>query len=323
MLVLGGTGTLGQALVRRMLGGANGAPRAIRVLSRDEAKQHDMREALGAADLDFRIGDVRDASAVLGALKGIDLVFAAAALKQVPFCEYQPFEAVLSNVVGPQNLVCAVRDHALSVETVVGISTDKACKPVSVMGMTKALQERIFVDANRHCDGTRFVAVRYGNVIASRGSVVPLFRRQLAQGRALTVTSLEMTRFLLTLDQAVDTVVDAAYTAKRGEIYVPRVPSARVVDVARAVAGDANARIEVTGVRPGEKLHEILLSEEELPFVARRGDYYALTPQLPELQDPAGAPGAPRLAALDREYTSATDLLTLDAIRALLAAAGA
>ena len=189
--------------------------------------------------LRFRIGDVRDFDSVVAAVKDADVVIHAAALKQVPTCEYFPTEAVRTNVGGSSNLTRAIREHAPQVETVVGLSTDKACKPINVMGMTKALMERILIEANLDAsNGTRFVCVRYGNVIASRGSVVPLFREQIAQGGPVTITMREMTRFLLSLDQAVDTVMACARDAQPGETYVPRAPAARIVDVAAVMIGD-------------------------------------------------------------------------------------
>ncbi|MBA4185938.1 MAG: polysaccharide biosynthesis protein, partial [Acidobacteria bacterium] len=211
ILVTGGTGSLGQTLVGRILTGEMGRPAQITVFSRDEAKQHYMRleflHRKTATDdviyqnsrdiLNFRIGDVRDYSALLAAMRETDIIFHAAALKQVPSCEYFPFEAVQTNIYGAQNVVRAIRENNLPVETVVGISTDKACKPINVMGMTKALQERVLIEANRDCPNTNFMCVRYGNVIASRGSIVPLFVEQVRKNQPITITLEEMTRFLL------------------------------------------------------------------------------------------------------------------------------
>jgi FlaA1/EpsC-like NDP-sugar epimerase len=299
VVVTGGTGSLGQVLVRRLLGGEMGLPRQIVVFSRSEALQHAMRLSFQHRDaatddivydeerahrLMFRIGDIRDFAAVSAVLRDADVVFHAAAMKQVPTCEYHPFEAVLTNVTGAQNIVRAIQELRLPIETVVGISTDKACKPVNVMGMTKALQERILLDANLHSDGTRLVAARYGNVIASRGSVVPLFREQIARGGPLTLTAPEMTRFLLSLDEAVDVVFAALQTAHPGETYIPRVPAARIAELATAMAGDQAIELEYTGIRPGEKLHEVLVSEEEAPRTHHRGDYLVIDPILPELR---------------------------------------
>jgi UDP-glucose 4-epimerase len=328
ILVTGGTGSLGKTLVRRLLSGEMGLPDRITVFSRDEAKQHFMRlefqhRSVATDDviyhkaediLDFRIGDVRDRAAVASALRGIDLVFHAAALKQVPSCEYFPFEAVLTNIYGAQNVVSVIKENRLPVAHVVGISTDKACKPINVMGMTKALQERVFVEANRESEDTRFLCVRYGNVIASRGSIVPLFAEQVRSGRPLTVTLPEMTRFLLSLDRAVDTVFAVLRDGRAGETFVPKVPSAKIVDLATAMIGDKDLPIVFTGIRPGEKIHEIMVSEEECFRTRNAGDHYAIQPVLPELRrDPEAEP------ALNGEYSSKDANLTVDELKTLVA----
>ncbi len=298
VVVTGGTGSLGKVLISRILTGEVGLPSKLIVFSRDESKQHAMRveylHRKAATDeiiyrnfeqlLEFRLGDVRDFHSVSSVLRGVDVVFNAAALKQVPTCEYFPFEAVQTNICGPENIVRAIQDHDYPIETVVGISTDKACKPVNVMGMTKAIQERIFIQANMKCPHTRFICVRYGNVLASRGSVIPLFLEQIRNGGPVTITTPDMTRFLLSLDQAVDTVLAAVFHAHRGEIFVPRVPSAKIIDVASALIGDRGIETVITGIRPGEKIHEILVSEEESYRTVRRDNYYAILPILPELR---------------------------------------
>lgn len=303
ILVTGGTGSLGQVLVRRLLSGELGTPRRITIFSRDEAKQHALRVMYqhrpAATDeliyhnfqrlLQFRIGSVTDYHAVSTALRDADVVFNAAALKQVPTCEYFPYEAVQTNILGAEHIVRAIREHRLPVETVVGISTDKACQPVNVMGMTKAIQERIFLTANLDCPETRFVCVRYGNVLASRGSVVPLFHDQIRRGGPVTITTTAMTRFLMSLDQAVDTIFAALRAGKRGETYIPRVPTVRVVDLAAVLIGDRPIETVVTGIRPGEKLHETLVSVEEAPRTIARGEYYVILPVLPELQEESSA----------------------------------
>ncbi|MFZ9808112.1 MAG: polysaccharide biosynthesis protein, partial [Ilumatobacteraceae bacterium] len=271
VLITGGTGSLGKVLTRRILSGQMGTPQSVVVFSRDEAKQHEMRmDYLNRRSvteevmyhnferkLQFKIGDVRDFHSVAQALTNIDIVFNAAALKQVPACEYFPYEAVRTNIEGAENIVRAIKELRLEVETVVAISTDKACKPTNVMGMTKAIQERIFLTANIDCPKTRFVAVRYGNVLASRGSVVPLFLDQIDAGGPITITEKNMTRFLLTLDQAVDTVFEAMQFAEAGETYIPKIKAARIVDVVSALIGKTKIEIKETGVRPGEKLHEV------------------------------------------------------------------
>jgi UDP-glucose 4-epimerase len=242
---------------------------------------------------------------VSSALQGVDIVFNAAALKQVPSCEYFPFEAVKTNIAGPENIVRAIRELKLPVETVVGISTDKACKPVNVMGMTKAIQERVFITANLDCPKTRFICVRYGNVLASRGSVIPLFHEQILAGGPVTITTPDMTRFLLSLDQAVDTIFAAVKGAKRGETYIPRVPSAKVTDIAQSLIGNRPVKTIITGIRPGEKVHEILVSEEEAHRTITRGKYYVIQPILPELSTNEG-----KKAHLGHEYSSNDNIMS-------------
>lgn len=327
ILITGGTGSLGKVLVRRLLTGEMGRPQKVIVFSRDEAKQHFMRveymhkravtdeviyQHLGEI-LQFRIGDVRDFHSVSSALQDVDVVFNAAALKQVPTCEYYPFQAVMTNIGGPENIVRAIEEQHLPIETVVGISTDKACKPVNVMGMTKAIQERVFIQANIRCPNTRFVCVRYGNVLASRGSVIPLFHDQIQHGGPVTITTPDMTRFLLSLDQAVDTIFAAVSTGNRGETYIPRIPAARVMDIAKALIGDRDIPITITGIRPGEKIHEVLISEEECHRAVERGSFYAIEPILPELRD-----GREIVPALQGEYSSGDNVMTFDQIVELL-----
>ncbi len=298
VLVTGGTGSFGQMFVRRILTGEVGTPKKVIVLSRDEAKQHDMRisylhKSVVTDDiiyrnfmnvLEFRIGDVRNYADVCSAVKDADIVINAAALKQVPACEYFPAQAVLTTCLGAINIVNAIQENDYPVDTVMAISTDKAAKPVNVMGMTKALQERLFISANILNQKTRFIAVRYGNVLASRGSVIPLFLDQIKHGGPVTITDPEMTRFLLSLDEAVDTVLEALKHAKRGETYVPNAPSSTVMNIAEALIGKRAIKTKVIGVRPGEKMHEIMISEEEVYHCVKRGKYYAILPMLPELR---------------------------------------
>ena len=327
ILITGGTGSLGKTLVRRLLSGEMGEPAKIIVFSRDEAKQHFMRldfqQRAVATDeiiyrnfqqrLEFRIGDIRDFGSVASVLRDSDIVFNAAAMKQVPTCEYFPFEAVRTNILGAENIVRAIQEHTLMVETVVGISTDKACKPVNTMGMTKAIQERVFIQGNMRCSGTRFVCVRYGNVLASRGSVIPLFHEQITRGGPVTITTTDMTRFLLSLDDAVDTVFAAIREALPGETYVPRAPSARVVDIVRALIGERKIETVITGIRPGEKIHEIMVSDEESHRAVERGRWYALLPMLPEVCGERTGSGC-----LTQEYSSNDTLMNLEETAALL-----
>jgi UDP-glucose 4-epimerase len=328
ILVTGGTGSMGSTFVRRVLSGEQGMPKKVIVFSRDEAKQHDMRMSYQhrahATDevifrnfmnvLEFRIGDVRSYAEVCGAVRDADIVVNAAALKQVPTCEYFPEQAVLTNCLGPANIVRAIAENRYPVETVISISTDKACKPVNVMGMTKSIQERIFISANVLNPSTRFVCVRYGNVLASRGSVIPLFLDQIRNGGPVTLTVPEMTRFLLSLDQAVDTVFAAFGGARAGETYVPRAPSATVENIAKALIGERGVATKVIGIRPGEKMHEIMVSEEEANHCVRRGEYFAILPMLPELR--GTAPAEPN--ALKGEFSSADTVLDFKGTAALL-----
>ena len=328
VLVTGGTGSLGKVLVSRILSAEMGTPASVIVMSRDEGKQHEMRlhylHKKASTDevifnnfnnlLRFFIGDVRDYADVCRALANTDIVINAAALKQVPTCEYFPEQAVLTNCVGAQNIVRAINEHQYPVEIVVGVSTDKAAKPVNVMGMTKAIQERIFIAANIFTPKTKFVCVRYGNVLASRGSVIPLFHEQIKHQQAVTITHPEMTRFLMSLNQAVD-VIFAAILGHPGEIFIPNAPSAYIHDIAKALIAERENEITITGLRPGEKMHEVLVSEEECHHTSMRGNYYVIHPMLPELQD--------RYKGLEpvltEELSSANNIISLEETRSLLA----
>jgi len=328
ILVTGGTGSMGKTFVRRVLTGTLGKPKKVIVFSRDEAKQHEMRMSYlhksvttdevifpsFLSVLEFRIGDVRNYEDVCAAVRDADIVINAAALKQVPTCEYFPAQAIMTNCLGAWNIVQAIQQHGFPVQTVVAVSTDKACKPINVMGMTKALQERIFVSANILNPKTRFICVRYGNVLASRGSVIPLFLEQIANGGPVTLTVPEMTRFLLSLEQAVDTVLCALSEAKAGETYVPRAPSATVLNIAKALIGERRIEIRVIGVRPGEKMHEIMVSEEEMNHCVTRDNYLAILPMLPELM----GDHAREANALTEEFSSARNVLSLEGTLALL-----
>lgn len=326
VLVTGGTGSLGKTLTKHLLAGEYGLPSKIIIFSRDEAKQHYMRIAFSQRKnptdeiiydnfrrrLQFRIGDVRDYHSISSVLRGVDLVVNAAALKQVPSCEYFPVEAAMTNVMGAANIVRAIEENDLPVETVVGVSTDKACLPINAMGLTKSLQERIFIAANITCPKTRFICVRYGNVLASRGSVIPLFREQILTGGPLTITTPDMTRFLLPLSHAVYTVVSALVGARPGETYVPKIPAATIVNVAKALIGDRGIETKIIGIRPGEKIHEMMISSEEGLRAWDRGEFYAIKPMVPELL--TEEEGQPR----GRAYASNDDLMDLDETVALL-----
>ena len=327
VVITGGTGSLGQVLTRRLLEYPGETPRKIIIFSRDEAKQHQMRityqQKVKPTDeviyhnferlIEFRIGDIRDYSAVRSVLQKADIVINAAALKQVPSCEYFPFEAVQTNIIGAENIVRAIREAGLQVETVVGVSTDKACKPVNTMGMTKAIQERIWIAANINAPHTRFICDRYGNVLASRGSVIPLFHEEIRNGGPLTVTTPEMTRFLLPLERAVDTIFAALAEARPGEIYIPRIASARITELAKVLMADRRLPLIYTGIRPGEKVHEILVSEEEAGRTFERGRYLAIQPMLPEVTATDF-----NVVPLGKAYSSADVLMSPETIRSLL-----
>ncbi len=327
ILVTGGTGSLGKTLVRRLLDGGAGNPAKIIVFSRDETKQHHMRldyqhkanatEEVIYRDfeqkLEFHIGDIRDYATVVSALRDVDIIINTAAMKQVPACEYAPYEAVKTNVLGAENIVRAIQEQDFPIETVVGVSTDKACKPVNVMGMTKSVQERVFIQGNMRHPATRFICVRYGNVLASRGSVIPLFVEQIQKGGPVTITTPNMTRFLLSLDDAVDTVFAAIKDADPGEIFIPRAPSALVANVAKALIGNRKVKIVNTGIRPGEKVHESLISEEEATRTVAKGNWYAIRPMLPEVGDQKV-----KKPALKAEYTSRDKVMNLKQTEQLL-----
>lgn len=270
VLITGGTGSFGGAAVRRMLDDGCGK---IRVFSRDETKQHMMRTALADDRLDFHLGDVRDRDSVDHAMEGVDVVFHAAALKQVPSCEFFPIEAVQTNVLGAANVIDSATRRG--VRSVVCLSTDKAVMPISAMGMTKALMEKVVGAAARRDTDTVVTCVRYGNVMFSRGSVLPLFLKQVNNGRSITVTDPDMTRFLLPLDQAIDLIDTALERGRPGDTFVRRAPVARIGDLAEAIRRifDVENPIEVIGTRHGEKSYETLATQQELLHAEVFGEY--------------------------------------------------
>jgi UDP-N-acetylglucosamine 4,6-dehydratase len=275
VLVTGATGSFGGALLQRLLGEHD--PAAIRVYSRDELKQYDLsRRFDGDRRLRMLLGDVRDLGRLLQATRGVDVIVHAAALKQVPACEYNPFEAVQTNVLGAQNVITAAIENA--VPLTLALSTDKAVNPVNLYGATKLCAEKIFTQGNAYAADSvaRFANVRYGNVLGSRGSVVPLFKAQSRQGQ-VTITDERMTRFWLTLEQAVDVVLDGLANMGGGETFVPRIPSMRIVDMAEALAPGVPQR--VIGLRPGEKLHEVLITEDESHHSFQTDSGYVILPE--------------------------------------------
>lgn len=272
ILITGGTGSFGKACIDTLL--KDHDPRVVRVFSRDELKQSELQARYADDDrLRFLIGDIRDLDRLRLATRDVDLIIHAAALKQIVIGEYNPFEVVRTNVLGAQNLATAAIDNG--VETVIGLSTDKACAPTNLYGASKLLAERIFAQAGVYGSSTRFANVRYGNVMGSRGSVVPIFKAQAATG-AITITDPEMTRFWITLPQAVRFVLSSVEMMEDGDTFVPKIPSARIGDLAEAIAPDAERVI--TGVRPGEKLHECLLTTDEARDARDLGDRYVILP---------------------------------------------
>ncbi len=277
LLITGGTGSFGNAVLRRFL---HTDIKEIRVFSRDEKKQEDMRIELNNNKVKYYIGDVRCYESVHSALEGVDFIFHAAALKQVPSCEFYPMEAVRTNVLGTENVLNAAL--SCGVKKVITLSTDKAVYPINAMGISKAMMEKLMVAKSRSTGEhkTIFSGTRYGNVMASRGSVIPLFVKQIKDGKPLTVTDPNMTRFLMSLDDAVDLVLYAFSNANQGDIFVQKAPASTILDLAIALKEifDAGNDIRVIGTRHGEKLYETLLTREELAKAEDRGDYYRIVP---------------------------------------------
>lgn len=277
LLITGGTGSFGNAVLRRFL---HTDIKEIRVFSRDEKKQEDMRIELNNSKVKFYIGDVRNYDSIHSALDGVDFIFHAAALKQVPSCEFYPMEAVRTNVLGTENVLNAAL--ACNVKKVITLSTDKAVYPINAMGISKAMMEKLMVAKARMTDESKtvFSGTRYGNVMASRGSVIPLFIKQIREGKPLTITDPNMTRFLMSLDDAVDLVLYAFSNAHQGDIFVQKAPASTIMDLAVAVRELFNAdnEIKIIGTRHGEKLYETLLTREELAKAEDMGDYYRILP---------------------------------------------
>jgi UDP-glucose 4-epimerase len=281
LLITGGTGSFGNAVLRRFLATDF---KEIRVLSRDEKKQDDMRKKFNNSRIKFYIGDVRDYQSILAAVRGADYIFHAAALKQVPSCEFHPLEAVKTNVLGTENVLEAAIQS--NVKRVVCLSTDKAVYPINAMGISKAMMEKVIVAKSRTAENTVICTTRYGNVMASRGSVIPLFTNQIRNGHPITITDPTMTRFMMTLDDAVDLVLYAFEHGKGGDIFVQKAPAATIKTLAEslvALLGVPHHPINIIGTRHGEKLFEVLLSREEMATAHDLGDYYLVPPDLRDL----------------------------------------
>jgi len=319
LLITGGTGSFGNAVLRRFLSTEVGE---IRIFSRDEKKQEDLRTRYASEKLRFYIGDVRDSKSVTNAMRGVDFVFNAAALKQVPSCEFHPMEAVKTNVIGTENVVEAAIQ--CGVRHVICLSTDKAVYPINAMGISKAMMEKVFIAKSRGVDPacTTIAGTRYGNVMASRGSVIPLFVQQILSGKAITVTDPTMTRFMMTLDEAVDLVMYAFEHGNSGDIFVQKAPAATLDVLARALfdlLGKPDHRIDIIGTRHGEKLHETLLSREEHARAEDLGEYFRIPPDLRDLNYGKFVEHGETRISKSEDYTSHnTEQLNVEGMKALL-----
>lgn len=313
ILITGGTGSFGHQIVSQLIETVK--PNRIVIFSRDEKKQYDMQnEFEGQNDLiEFIIGDVRDYARIYEATKNIDVVYHAAALKQVPNCEFHPFEAVKTNILGAENVRRAAIEN--DVDVVVAVSTDKAVKPINAMGMTKAIQERIMLNGTNEKWNTKFICVRYGNVIGSRGSVIPFFKQRIEEGKFLPITSYEMTRFLLRLEEAIDLVFKATIEGETGQLFVKKMPACYITELAKvmskAITKNEDYQIKDVGIRPGEKIHEVLVSEEEMRRAVETETHYVI--------HPFGKLEKPHLMSDLKEYASNnTKMLNEDEIVSLL-----
>lgn len=312
VLVTGGTGSFGKKFIKRIL---EYPVEKVIVFSRDELKQFEMAQVYTDPRMRFFIGDVRDKERLYRALNGVNIVVHAAALKQVPACEYNPFEAIKTNVGGAENIIEASIDRG--VERVIALSTDKACCPINLYGATKLASDKLFIAANAYSGGkaTRFSVVRYGNVVGSRGSVVPFFQKMRKTGR-VPVTDERMTRFWITLKQGVQFVIDNLQRMQGGELFVPKIPSMKVVDLAKAIAPDCD--IDIVGIRPGEKLHESMITEDDARHTVEFDNYYVIQPEFSWWQAPK-IEGARRLPeGFCYASDTNTQWLTVEALRDLV-----
>ena len=319
LLISGGTGSFGNAVLRRFLQTDIGE---IRILSRDEKKQDDMRKRFASYKLKFYIGDVRDPASVMNAMRGVDYAFHAAALKQVPSCEFHPMEAVKTNVIGTENATEAAIQ--CGVKRMICLSTDKAVYPINAMGISKAMMEKVFVAKSRNVDPakTTICGTRYGNVMASRGSVIPLFVDQIAAGQPITITDPQMTRFMMTLDDAVDLVLYALEHGNSGDIFVQKAPAATMETLARALTallGKPDHPISIIGTRHGEKKHETLLSREEMAHAEDLDGYFRVPPDLRDLNYGKYVEQGEKRISDAQDYTSEnTQRLDVDGMTELL-----
>lgn len=321
IFISGGTGSFGRAFVKRLL--SDYQPKRVVVFSRDELKQYEMSQEFDAPCMRYFLGDVRDEQRLQQAMRGIDLVVHAAALKQVPAAEYNPTECIRTNVNGAENIIAAALQNG--VKKVIALSTDKAASPINLYGATKLLSDKLFVAANNIAGSrdTSFAVVRYGNVVGSRGSVLPLFRKLIAKGAEdLPITDARMTRFWITLDEGVDFVMRSFERMQGGELFVPKIPSARIVDLATALAPDLPQR--QVGIRPGEKLHEMMISRDDSPHTLEFARHYVITPAMSFSQpcdysrDGLGEQGRPVELGFEYLSDSNPDYLDVTALRQLV-----
>ena len=311
VLVTGGTGSFGRKFVEIVLGECS--PKKVIVFSRDELKQFEMAQQFREERIRFHLGDVRDRERLARAFAGVEVVIHAAALKQIPAAEYNPFEAVKTNVLGAENVISAAIDAG--VERVIALSTDKAASPINLYGATKLCSDKLFIAGNAYSGGrgTRFAVVRYGNVVGSRGSVVPFFKERRKEGK-IPITDPRMTRFWITLEQGVRFVIASLARMHGGELFVPKIPSMRVVDLAEAVA--PGCPLEIVGIRPGEKLHELMIGEDDARRGVDGGDHFTLLPEFPWWN--GGSPGTPLPEGFSYRSDTNTQWLTVEALRRMV-----
>lgn len=317
VLITGGTGSFGRAFVNTVLAHHN--PRRVVVFSRDELKQSEMQQQVQDPRVRFFLGDVRDVERLKRACRDVQVIIHAAALKQVPAAEYNPFECIKTNVLGAQHVIEAALE--CGVERVVALSTDKAANPINLYGATKLCSDKLFIAGNAYAGsgGLRMAVVRYGNVVGSRGSVVPFFRKARETGE-LPITDPRMTRFLITLEQGVNFVLDSLKRMYGGELFVPKIPSADILSLAKAIA--PNCKLRTVGIRPGEKLHEMMIGEDDARRCRDMGDYYVLQPQFPWWPERRLANGHPVPEGFSYCSDTNPQRLTVDEIRTMLATLG-
>ena len=318
LLITGGTGSFGKALLSKYID--NKQFDEIRIFSRDEKKQDDLRKSLNTPKVKFYLGDVRDKTSLTSVIEDVDYIFHAAALKQVPSCEFFPLEAIKTNVLGTNNVLSVAKEQ--NIKKVVVLSTDKAAYPINAMGMTKALMEKVMIASSRELDGSKsiFCGTRYGNVMASRGSVIPLFIEQIKENKEITITNPEMTRFMMNLDNAVDLVMHAFNNGGNGDIFVQKSPAATIKILAQALIElyDSKSKIKYIGIRHGEKMFETLVTKEEMIKATDQGEYYKISPDDRDLNyDEYFSKGTSK-SSIEEYNSNNTNLLSVEEMKNLL-----